>query len=321
MINPQFDVQVQAIDPERALALRVQAPSSTVFTHPQVLAALSFRVQWWLAEHAGVAICIWPICVDSGGRTNLPGLSYYVGPLWLLAPEPSARRRLLLEVAVFQSMLSELRKHYGSFRFSLSPSIHDLRAFLWFQANGSAVSAKPRYTACISGLQRLSEAELLALFSYERRADARRTAARGVCLLQNCSFEQIDSLYARLMDERGVTGIYMQRRAELLALWDLVKRGFGYVVACGNSSDDQLRAVWLVLCENDRACGVIAAAEPAWRAQQNNAWVCWQALIAAKRRGADVYDFNGANSLARGSDKHSYGAEAALYFDLELSDQ
>jgi hypothetical protein len=32
--------------------------------------------------------------------------------------------------------------------------------------------------------------------------------------------------------------------------------------------------------------------------------------------GDTVFDFNGANSPRRGDDKHSYGAEEKLYFDI-----
>ena len=321
MSKLSFEIGLRQVGASEMLPLWQQAPGATVFTHPEVLDSLSHAVHWWLTESAGVPTCAWPVCLDEQGRVLPPQLSYYVGPFWLNPPDPSPRRRLLLEVAVYQSMLNTLRATYGALRFSLPPTVSDLRPFLWFApaADGTpSTLARPRYTACIEGLQGRTDEQLLAGFSYERRADARRAAGRGARRLARCSYEQLDALYRQLMSDRGEASLYARRSRSVVALWQLVERGFGYVVACADQHSDTVRAAWLILAAKGRACGVLAAADEPWRANQFNAFVCWQALIESRMRGAGVYDFNGANSLPRGSDKHSYGAEAALYFDLEI---
>ena len=49
------------------------------------------------------------------------------------------------------------------------------------------------------------------------------------------------------------------------------------------------------------------------------AWAIRNQIMMAKSCGLDVFDFNGANSPSRGDDKHSYGAKAALFFEIALS--
>jgi lipid II:glycine glycyltransferase (peptidoglycan interpeptide bridge formation enzyme) len=43
----------------------------------------------------------------------------------------------------------------------------------------------------------------------------------------------------------------------------------------------------------------------------------FKAIETARDRGLKYFDFNGANSPDRGDNKHSYGAEPVLYFDIE----
>jgi hypothetical protein len=43
----------------------------------------------------------------------------------------------------------------------------------------------------------------------------------------------------------------------------------------------------------------------------------FKAIETARDRGLKHFDFNGANSPARGDNKHSFDAEPVLYFDIE----
>jgi len=317
-LSTQFSVRVARVDAQAATALWTDAPHSTVFTHPRVLSALCAQVEWWVATVGDEALCVWPLCLAVDGSPSTPGFAYYVGPFWTRPTEPSPRRRLLLEASVYQALLAALRQRCGALRFTLPPGFTDLRAFLWFDHPHEPVLARPRYTACIGDLAAKSTQSLLDGFSTERRADALRAQRRGVHRLPSSSYKSVDALYEQLMADSGASATYVQRRAELRAVWDLIEEGFGYVVACAEAESEALQAAWLVLVAKGRACGVVAAATPAWRARQHNAWTCLQALLDAQQHGVQVYDFNGANSPQRGSDKHSFGAHAELYFDLEL---
>jgi hypothetical protein len=315
----QFPVHVHSVDPDSATRLWQEAPLSTVFTHPQLLAALSPHVAWWAASVRDQLLCLWPVCLDQMHAPHVPQFTYYLGPFWVVPAEPSARRRLLQETSVYQALLQTLSAQYPRLRFSLPPTANDMRPFSWFGHPQEKVIAKPRYTASVFGLQARSELELMEAFSVERRADARRAQRHGVRRLPACEFAQFDQLYRSMLATRGLLADYPQRIEALRAMWQLTQEGHGYVVAGAMAGGDSAQSIWLVLLAKGRACGIAAVATDSWRERQYNAWSCWQALLEAKARGADIYDFNGANSPQRGSDKLSFGSQSELYFDLQLN--
>lgn len=321
MATMDFAVKISQIEPDRARELWQLSPGATVFTHPQVLSELCAQVDWWLASSQGVPICAWPICINANGQIGAPAFSYYVGPIWLQPREVSPRRRLLLEVVVYHELLNILRARYGALRFSLAPGAHDIRAFLWFAQPMECppiVNALSRYTACIDLSNASNDEALISGFSYNRRFEARSAARRGAKRVLDCDFSVLDGLYRQLMNDRGQSERYTARYHEIKGLWRLVEQGFGYVIACGNGDSTSVGAAWLVLQGKGRACCVIGATSEPWRTGQLNAYMHHQVLVEAKRQGATVCDFNGANTLMRGSDKHSYGAEAELYFEIQV---
>ncbi|MCU0755182.1 MAG: GNAT family N-acetyltransferase [Xanthomonadales bacterium] len=318
MSSLDFAVDLQRIDPATALQHWEQSEHTTVFTHPAVLARLAPEVHWWMACSRGEVAGLWPVCLDRAGRVRNPELAYFLGPFDPTLPEPSPRRRLLRQLAVQRAFLDRLSRDYGDLPWSTPPPPPDLRPWLWCEDANRKILVKPRYTAVIPGLQGVAPADLLQGFSYERRADARRAARQGARRLADASLASIQALYAENLASQGQAALAERRMEELAALYELTGTAHGFRVVCTQGEQDEARSVWLILAAKGRACGVIAVADPGWRRAQYNAYACWQALMAAQATGADCYDFNGANSPQRGPDKHSYGAEPALYFDLRL---
>lgn len=136
--------------------------------------------------------------------------------------------------------------------------------------------------------------------------------------MSDASLSVVQELYVEGMASQGRSELAERRLEEVAAVHELTGSRHGFRVICTQGDADRVRSVWLVLLAKGRARGVIAVADAAWRHAQYNAYTCLQALLDAQARGADCYDFNGANSPQRGPDKHSYGAEGALYFDLQM---
>jgi hypothetical protein len=313
-----FKVAIERIDADRALPLWQQAEHTTVFTHPEVLAALAHDVHWWLATTAGEPACVWPVCVNAAGEVTPPEFAYYLGPFEPGPIDPSPRRRLMRSAAVHHHLLTTLSKTYDSVAWSTVPGRHELRPWLWFEARGRRPVASPRFTAVIDGLTSSSDEDIIRRFSSERRNQVRRAERSGVVELPEVPLERVRSLYCETMGRSGAEDFARRRLGEVESLFGLVARGHGFLVACGLEDDDTIHAVWLVLVAKGRACSVLGISESAWRNDCFNAYGRFRALIGARERGARCYDFNGANSFARGCDKHSYGAEAELYFDVSL---
>jgi hypothetical protein len=100
---------------------------------------------------------------------------------------------------------------------------------------------------------------------------------------------------------------------------DLVEEGFGEILAYWQRHDNRLAYVSLLLYGKSEANLVVNLVGSSFRSSGLPAFAIHQSILAAKRRGLDIFDFNGANSPNRGDDKHSYGAGAVLYFDISLN--
>lgn len=316
---PDVQVAVERINAGMALDLWERAEHATVFAHPDVLSALAHEVHWWLAKTSGEPACLWPVCVDAEGRVAAPEFAYYLGPFDLARADPSPRRRLLRAVAVQHGLLDVLSSTYGHLAWSTLPGRHELRPWLWFESVGRRPVVRPRYTAVLDRIDALSNADIGLRFGKERRLDLRRAESAGVRkVCEGVSVARSVDLYLETMTASGAADVGQRRCREVEALCRLVAEGYGTVVACTFRSDAEVRAIWLSLVAKGRACSVLSAADSRWRERDFNAYGRLQAILAARDAGARCYDFNGANSLSRGSDKHSYGAEAELYFDCSF---
>lgn len=314
--NPK--IEVAGITAEEALRLWHDAPRTTVFTHPDVLGTVAHGVRWWLASESGRPAWVWPVCVDADGLVTPPELCYYVGPFRIGEPDPSPRRRLLRDMAVQHELLKVLTRVHGRLEWSTTPGEHDLRPWLWHEVDGCRPLAVPRYTAVIDGLVPDGEESLLRRFAYDRRHDARAALAMGPVPLPSVDLERIRALYRETLAATGAAEVAERRLGEVDALVEVAGRGHGRVMTFGIGDDGIARAAWIILVGKGRACEVLAASDPAWRKARLNAYGRLHCIMAAQALGASRYDFTGANSPQRGSDKHGYGAEAELYFDLSF---
>jgi hypothetical protein len=313
-----FTVELEEIDDGQALMLWNEVRRASAFTHPEVLGRIAREVRWWLARESGQPAWLWPACVDASGRLKAPELCNYVGPIRIGDPDPSPRRRLVRDAAIHGTMLDALTGVFGTLEWSTMPGEHDLRSWLWHGADGRRPVALPRYTAVIDGPFPDREEGLLDHFSRTRRKEARAASAKGPVLLPAAGADRVKALYRNTLAVQGAAHVAERRMGEVEALVELASRGHGRVLTFGIGDDGIARAVWIILVAKGCAYAVLGASDHAWREARLNAFGTLQCIMAARDMDAQRYDFVGANSPHRGSDKHSYGAEAELYFDLKL---
>ena len=318
MQSSDFTVEIEEIDDVQALTLWNGVRRASAFTHPEVLGRMAHEVRWWLARESGRPAWLWPACVDAAGHLKAPELCNYVGPIRVSDPDPSPRRRLVRDVAIHAKLLDALVGVFGTLHWSTMPGEHDLRPWLWHVADGRLPVALPRYTAVIDGPLPDSEEGLLDLFSRTRRKETRAASAKGPILLPPAGTDRVKALYRDTLAAQGAAHVAERRMGEVEALVELASRGHGRVLTFGIGDDGIARAVWIILVAKGCAYAVLGASDHAWREARLNACGTLQCIMAARAMGAHRYDFVGANSPHRGSDKHSYGAAAELYFDLRL---
>ncbi|MFM1815401.1 MAG: hypothetical protein RLZ98_2096 [Pseudomonadota bacterium] len=312
----QFNVNVERIDPDTALRLWQDADEASVFTHPIILSALCHEVHWWLATEAGIPACIWPVCLDPNNQVCRPDFAYYLGPVQLGRQDPSPRRRLLQAVEVQHKLLDILIDTYGEVRWSTLPGERDLRPWLWFEKHGRHPIAQPRHTAWIEDLSRFKDKDGLVYFGRKRRQDYRTALEGGAVLLPEITIGRVKELYYETLEANNAADTALRRMDSVESLYEVAQEGHGFVLAGGLAQDMVPRAFCLVLIGKARANAVIAASDSLWRSKDFNPFLQFNLLMRANAENATLYDFNGANSLLLSSDKHSYGAEVKMYFDL-----
>ena len=129
------------------------------------------------------------------------------------------------------------------------------------------------------------------------------------------TLEDLILLYSEVMRLQDVV-VPSATKDEIASLVSVVADGMGEVIAFRDSESGELTSMVLLLQDKGIANMVLNLTANRWRGSGIAAWTVYHAIQAAQARGADVFDFNGANSPDRGDDKHSYGAAPELFFEV-----
>jgi hypothetical protein len=296
------------------------APDASAFTEPAILERLSPRVDWLLAAKGDVPVCLWPVCLPDGISPGIPDFCYYIGPVWnrhgLQAP---VHRWLADSTKVYEGLIALMVQRYGRIHAQLPLGMQDIRVFDWWNYHEPLKPRfviKPRYTACIRGVRSLTEEQMRSNFRNKRRQVLRGMMSRDRLPQRSDHWqaEELVDLYQGMMQHQGVV-ISNKCQESILALGGLVKQGKGEVIAFRNDRGEIMSAGMLLYGKNE-ANLVLCLTSEKWRDEKLTLWTMYSLLLAAKAKGKDVIDFNGANSPLRADDKHSYGANAELFFEL-----
>ena len=131
--------------------------------------------------------------------------------------------------------------------------------------------------------------------------------------------EDLVRLYVEVMaKQNNIVGT--ETRKQITALVDLVKSGFGEIIAYKDNETEQVIAALLLLYGKGVVNLVLNLVSDSWRNTGLSSWMVYNSIKEARNKGAHCYDFNGANSPQRGDDKHSYGAKPVLYFTIRYPD-
>lgn len=314
-------IEVKPAEIDEILSLWQDSPHSTIFTHPDVLANLSQRVDWWIAWKGKEPQCFWPVCLPQGDVVAPPDLTYWVGPMWSQVTFPMPHHRWLTRtMQVYEGFIKLFLKEYGRIYATLPKGLLDVRVFDWWNYNHPDrphFEIRPRYTAVIFDLDKKSDEDITAEFRQLRRRELRRLEDAGPPPRTNdWNAEDLIRLYEDVMGRSDID-IEAENRRKIEALTDLIRNGLGEVVAYADPGDGRAIAACLVLYGKGEANMVLNLVDTEWRESGLPAWMVTETIKSARDHGMHSFDFNGANSPNRGDDKHSYGAAPVLFFEIE----
>jgi len=310
---------ISQISSESAEDIWLNSPQSTVFTHPKVLDELAKEVHWWAVTKGQETQCIWPITLNAKRKPFIPPFSYWQGPMWKsIGINLPNHRSLSKTKSIYELFLNTFIEEYGVVEASLHPSLLDVRVFDWWnyhEPNKPRFKIKPRYTALITNIQK-SNKDIEKNFRRNKSRDLKKfeKIKKSIYFDNLCSEEEFITFYKeKLKIEKAVTS------DELISLLRIVRNGHGWIQAARQKKNSTLCGLIIVFHDHNQANFIINLALNEFKREGLMPASVFKAIETARDRGLKYFDFNGANSPARGDNKQSFDAEPLLYFDLEYN--
>lgn len=294
------------------------SPSATAFHNPSTLEILSPGTEW-LGIQKGHELClIWPYN-PLKNNSVLPPFSFHYGPYWsssILSQLPSSVHQE--QQRVVKLLLEYFRDRDEEFVIELCPDDLDVRGYQWwnFDGNHPHVHITPRYTARISDLQTKTEDRILSGMRAVRRRDIKKIQASARFDAVN-TVEPEFALETYLETLRRSAGTVSEDT--LRTLHRLLNSAVGeafQTIGLFDKEVGKMAGFCLLLHGKSVSNLVVLATASDYRDFAVGPRLVYDAILLAKKRGNDAFDFNGANSPHRGDDKHSYGALPLVFFRL-----
>ena len=292
-----------------------KCPQASAFTNPAVLSCLTQQVDWWVAKKGNEELCFWPITLNMG-EVRLPPFTYHVGPMWTSAGSRARKgtRSLSVPLAVYNGFLGAFKEQYRNISASLGLDESDVRAFDWWnfgEDQANRLQIRPRYTAQLDSLNYLDEEKLAKGYRELRRRELRKARKKlSFTLCSEVDWNVVTEMYAQTVGEPiEICGPGLDNLRTLSEL-DCCR----FVVL---RDETEVLFVSLILLGHSTANLILNLQNRDLRGEGIGVLGMHETLLEAKREGMIKFDFNGANSPSRGDDKHSYGAEPKLFFEIE----
>lgn len=311
------------LTPEQAHQVWTQSAEASAFTQPANLARLADAVEWWGIERSGRLLAAWPLVrAQHGGPIAVPAFCYYVGPLFtrILRDDRNRARAWNAYSESLKALIDAIVEAHPSVAFSLPPGLDDVRVLSWWNhdhPDRKGFVMTPRYTARIDLSQFTDEPSLLLGMNSDRRRRINRWATKPPARVDEVSTERLMELHDQALRRSGGE-ITPERHRALGRMVELIRSGAGSIIGFAPAPGQLVESVILLLDGPDTTNNVFCATSDTYRNTGLTSWAVWQGIRRARSLGHRWFDMNGANSPTRAQDKHSYGAEPALYFDCHF---
>lgn len=302
------------------------APDASVFIRSGYLANTGSRLGLYRCYNANELRAVVALVESPDGSSAiLDDLVIYSG-LCFGAPTNGQGRAQRIserhEIATF--VAAELAARYRSVAFALSPSIDDIRPFLWhnYGEAGGRYAVDVRYTSYLSIGDFAGAARLEDIAAYREATGARRQEIRyarrdGVVTEESADVAMFADFYRRTMERQGenVALPFLERMATLVAA--LIQQGAARMFVARTAAGEP-GSIGVYAYDNRRAYYLFGANDPALRNTPAGTAVLWDAFVALSHQGITEVDLEGVNSPRRGWFKLSFGGSLVPYYQLSL---
>jgi len=230
-------------------------------------------------------------------------------------------RRYATSQRIYAGLIERILSHHPRIFFSFPTGAPDLRAFTWWNYGKNDLpkfKIEPRYTALVRGLRGKSDSDVIGLFRGDDKRKRIRKLLRKAPAIQRVSLEMPRTVINLYEDTMRRTGGKIEG-GDIKILEKIIKyalAGHGEVLCFAESKSSNIIAAQVMLDCRGVTNALAQGIQSDWQGEDLGVWLNYHSIISARDRGSDIFDFNGANSPNRADDKHAYGADSALYFDL-----
>jgi hypothetical protein len=226
------------------------------------------------------------------------------------------------EIATF--IAHSLEDRYESIVFALSPSVEDIRPFLWHNFGKSERRFKVdiRYTSYLSIADFAFASKLDDIETYRQATGARRQQIRYAIrdTIVTEEFQAVSifiDFYRRTMERQGETVSAHKLDRLVLLLEALLSNGCAKLFY-SRTSDGSVGSVAVFAFDTLRAYYLFGASDPDLRKTPMGTAILWDSFTLLARTGVMQVDLEGVNSPQRGWFKLSFGGSLVPYYQVAL---
>ena len=290
---------------------------NSAFTKREFLESVSSSVDWFSVKKGDEIICTWPICLNEKKEVYLPDFTYYVGPIWsekfLNIPN---HRKLSIQTGVYEAFLREFESRYSHIYSSLAIYLYDVRVFDWWNYHNKSrerIRIYPRYTNIITDLQ---IKDFTLGYRQTRRNILRNLKSKKDYVFERCEDKNlIIDLYDKVM-KRSDIKVDKTTKKTVSNIVNYALNHNGSLLQIRDTTRNKITYASICLCENSTANLILSLVANDYRKHDLAVLGIHKTISFWKDKGAENFDFNGSNSPKRGDDKHSYGGDTKLFFNL-----
>tara|TARA_B110000027_G_C16074737_1_gene280813 strand:- start:19 stop:978 length:960 start_codon:yes stop_codon:yes gene_type:complete len=293
----------------------------SIFSCPDFLYKLK-NIEIYGAYKGEEIVACWPIRRNAKLNLHIPYFFYYFGPFFssnfLNKHEHS---RFINVHDVYTQFLEFFQKKFESIHFETHYTSTDIRAFDWWNyKNKNRFKISPQYTAIIKNLNNKTEQNIISNYRYVRRYELKKfTKFKDDIYESEITLKQLITEYFKTVKSDLKNNDLKKIMNSIKEIYNLAKSDHGKIVAFKDKKNKNIVSIIVLLFDKNSSHLIINLTSEKWKKTGISTWSIHNAIMLTKSLNINNFDFNGANSPRRGDNKHSFGSESLLYFNLKFN--
>ena len=324
MISDNSNFKIEKTNIKTAQEFWDSSPEATFFTNPFVISKIEKNLDFWIVQKGNENICLWPICKNSENRTFIPVFFYYFGPFCSnYYYKISNHSKFLLQLKVLDLFVDRFEKSYKNISTQLHYLHHDLRYFIWKKnKKNNYFSIYPKYSASITEIDKKNEKEIISNFSELRRRMLKKSIKSNI-FEKTKEFEkkEVIDLYKDTIIRKNpkINKKHLNDALEKISIFfSFFKKEKNLISFNGYRNKKNQKLISLIMLGHTKSISnlILNLSHKDWQKTGITALTMLDSIKLSQEMNMKDFDFNGANSFVGSDDKHHYGSNYRMYFEI-----